>query len=139
MISCISLLSFSFIFRITDELWNIKSALYLYSTQRRATVTRTIGTSPSSGRYAKYLISIFYMTSFSDFSSPTDIAFIKNLFLKVFEIKNFDGILQSYTTPLNCGQHCIGKMAADEYILSFLFATQLGFRQTNNAEQQNKQ
>jgi hypothetical protein len=27
----------------------------------------------------------------------------------------------------------------DEYILSFLFATQLQFQQTNNAEQQNKQ
>jgi len=27
----------------------------------------------------------------------------------------------------------------DEYILSFLFATQLRSRQTNNAEQQNKQ
>jgi hypothetical protein len=27
----------------------------------------------------------------------------------------------------------------DEYILSFLFATQLRFRQTNNAKQKNKQ
>jgi hypothetical protein len=30
-------------------------------------------------------------------------------------------------------------LGADEYILGFLFATQLRFRQTNNAGQQNKQ
>jgi hypothetical protein len=32
MLGCISLYSFSSICRIMDELWNIKSALYLYST-----------------------------------------------------------------------------------------------------------
>ena len=55
MLSCRSLLNFSSICRITDELWNINSAIYLYSTTDRAEVTQNIGTSPSSdvGRYFK--------------------------------------------------------------------------------------
>src|SRR5687767_2855013 len=68
MLSCISLLGCSSRFRITDELWNITSALYLYSTPGRATVTRTIDTSPSSdvGCYTmRILILILFFTIFA--------------------------------------------------------------------------
>ena|SRR5690606_40634581 len=68
MLGCISLISCSSGFRITAELSNITSALYLYSTTGPAEVTRTTGTSPSSGRYMpfkrtmrKYLSGLFFI------------------------------------------------------------------------------
>ena len=37
------------------------------------------------------------------------------------------------------GNIALAIWRGEEYILSFLFASQIRFRQTNNAEQQNKQ
>lgn len=46
--SALSLLSFSPGWTNITELWNISSAIYLYSAPVRAEITRNIGTSPSS-------------------------------------------------------------------------------------------
>ena len=66
----------------------------------------------------------FFWTAF-----PTDLKSLKKCWMKLMTSSN----------------KCTGANSAlaiwrgDEYILSFLFATQLQFRQTNKAEQQNKQ